>query len=276
MEKIEREKRDKEIIKLLETHSQKDVAKMVNLSQSRIQKIAKNNGVKYKKSRLNMSKTPLDIDYFYKINTPQKAYWLGFICADGYINPTYSKLTIMVKDVEILENFKKDIKSEHKISKIIQHDKRTNKCYEEYSLQVTNELFVSGIKKFGVYHDKSDNLSFPCCFNEDLYPYFIAGLFDGDGSVSKNRKTLKCNLISTKEVLTFINDFFAKKFGWKACTLYKVSKNKPNVYKTFWYKHSVDFLKYIYCGEQSLYLQRKYRIFEEYEKNGGNNGRQPR
>ena len=104
MKRVEREKRNKEIIKLLETYSQKDVAKMFNLSQAGVQRIAKINGIKHKKSRLNMSKIPLDIDYFNEINTPQKAYWLGFICADGYINQTYSKLVIMVKDVEILQS----------------------------------------------------------------------------------------------------------------------------------------------------------------------------
>lgn len=275
MKKLEREKRDREIIELLATHSQKDVAKMFNLTQSGIQRIAKINGVKYKKSRLNMSKIPLNVGYFCKIDTPNKAYWLGFICADGCINSSYSKLTIMVKDLEILEKFKKDIESGHKISKISQHDKRTNKVYEEYSIQITNELFVNNLKELGVFHEKSEILSFPKCMDETLYPYFMAGLFDGDGSVSKNKNTLKCSLISTKEVLTFINCFFYEKFGWKPCTLCRVTKNKTNVYKTFWYKHSIDFLKYIYCGEQTIYLQRKYKMFKEYEKNGGNNGRQP-
>lgn len=275
MKKIEREKRDKEILELLTTHSQKDVAKMFNLTQSGVQRIARINGVKNKKSRLNMSKISLNVDYFNEINNPNKAYWFGFICADGYINSSYNKLTIMVKDLEILEKFKKDIESEHKISKIVQYDKRTDKTYEEYSLQITNELFVSNLKKNGICHEKSEILSFPTCFNESLYPYFIAGLFDGDGSVSKDKKSLRCSLISTREVLTFINGFFSEKFGWKPCAIYKVTENKSNVYKTFWYKHSIDFLKYIYCGEQTIYLQRKYKIFEEYEKNRGDYGRQP-
>lgn len=274
MKEIERKQRDEKIVKLLETHSQKDVAKMFNLCQPRVSEIARANGVKHKKSRLNMSKIALNIDYFSEINTPQKAYWLGFICADGYINNNYSKLVIMVKDLEVLEKIKKDIGSEHKISKIIQNDKRTGKIYEEYSLQITNELFVANIKKNGVLHDKSENLLFPE-IDESLYPYFIAGLFDGDGSVSKHANALRCNLISTKEVLTFINDFFEKKFGWKPCAIQKVTKNKTNIYKAYWYKHSIDFLKYIYCGEQTLYLQRKYKVFENYEKYGGNYGRQP-
>lgn len=271
MKKTERENRNEKILKLLKTKSQSDVAKIFNLSQAAIQKIAKTNGAYFKKSRLNMSRIPLNINYFEEIDSPKKAYWLGFICADGYINTSYNKLAILVKDLEILEKFKNDIGSEHKITKILQHDKRTNKCYEEYSLQITNELFVNNIKKHGVFHEKSDKLLFPNTFNDELYPYFIAGLFDGDGSVFKYKNKLRCNLISTKEVLTFINNFFVEKFGWKPCTISKITKNKKNVYKTFWYKHSIDFLRYIYCGKQEIYLQRKYKIFENYEKNGENN-----
>ena len=270
MKKTERENRNKKILKFLETKSQSDVAKIFNLSQAAIQKIAKANSLTFKKSRLNMSRIPLNINYFKNIDSPNKAYWLGFICADGCINSKYNKLTIMVKDLEILEKFKNDIGSGHKITKIIQNDKRTNKCYNEYSLQITNELFVNNIKMLGICHDKTDNLLFPNSINHDLYPYFIAGLFDGDGSISKYKNKIRCSLISTKEVLSFINNFFSENFGWKQCVISKVTENKKNVYKTFWYKHSIDFLRYIYCGEQEIYLQRKYKIFENYEKNGEN------
>ena len=54
-----------------------------------------------------MSKLSLNIDYFKEINSFEKAYWLGFICADGCIHKNGGKLTITVKDREICEKLRK-------------------------------------------------------------------------------------------------------------------------------------------------------------------------
>lgn len=257
--------RDEKIIELSKTLSQKDLAEIFGLSQGAIHLVLKKYGIKRKKSRLNMSKLPLNIDYFKEIDTPSKSYWLGYITADGNINKNNNKLTINCKDLELLEKFKKDIGSGHKIAEINAFDKRTKKIYSEYSLQIGNEIFVKHIIDKGVTQYKTDVCFFPE-IDETLYSFFIAGLFDGDGSVGYVNKRLRCNLISTKEILTFINDYLFDKFGIEPCTIQKISKNKPNVYKQYWYKNSLAFLKFIYQGNKDLYLQRKYYIFENYEK----------
>ena len=116
MTREEREIRNQQIIEMSYTKSQKEIGEIFNISQSQVGNILKKAGIKLPKSRLNMSKLALDIDYFKTIDTPEKAYWLGFICADGCIYKDGGKLTIMVKDREICEKFKAAIKSDHKIS----------------------------------------------------------------------------------------------------------------------------------------------------------------
>ena len=267
MENTEIKQRDEEIIKLSETFSQKEIGKMFNLTQGNIARILKKYGIKRKKSRLNMSKHKIDIDYFKIIDTPKKAYWLGFIAADGYINKDGNKLSILCKDLEIIRKFRNDIKSEHKISNILQHDKRTNKTYVEYSIQVTNEIFVSNIINKGITHEKTD----VCCFpniSENLYSYFIAGLFDGDGSISLygiKKNNLRCNLISTKEILSFINKFLEEKYEIVPLKTFSVTKNKNNVFKQQWCKNALKFLNFIYQGDKEIFLSRKYKIYEEYK-----------
>lgn len=212
-----------------------------------------------------MKKCNINETYFDNIDNGQKAYWFGFIAADGYINADYSKLCIFVKDVEVLEKFNKDINSDYKISKIVQNDKRTNKTYEEYSLQISNKKFVGGLLKNGMTHEKTDIFVFPE-IEENLYPYFIAGLFDGDGSViiTRGKRGVKCSLISTNEILNKIDEILFEKFLIKPNKHIKVTENKKNVYKEHWYKNSEIFLKYIYSGDSKLYLKRKYDIYSKH------------
>ena len=134
MTREEREIRNQQIVDMAYSKSQKEIGEIFNISQSQVGNILKKYGIKLPKSRLNMSKLALDIDYFKTVDSPEKAYWLGFICADGCIKKDGGKLTILVKDREICEKFKKAIKADHKISDREVYDKRTDKIYTESAI----------------------------------------------------------------------------------------------------------------------------------------------
>ena len=250
---------EKEIIKLVETKSQKEIASMFNVSQSGISKLMKRYGIKASnKGRLNMARLPLDVDYFKNIDSNDKAYWLGYICGDGNINKDY-KVTITTKDLEILERFKSDVKSGHTIGFTSYKDDRTNKIYTSYTIQIRNYIFVNNIIDKGVTIDKTDSLLFPK-IDKKYYSYFIAGIFDSDGhvgSIGINR----ISLISTFEILKFISDYLYKKFDIKELKFSKVSENKDNVYKLCLYKDSGKFLKFIYGDKNFKYMSRKYNVY---------------
>ena len=267
MTREEREIRNQQIIEMAYTKSQKEIGEIFNISQSQVGNILKKAGIKLPKSRLNMSKLALDIDYFKTIDAPEKAYWLGFICADGCIYKDGGKLTIMVKDREICEKFKKDIKSEHKISDREIYDKRTDKTYIESSIQITNALFVSNIINLGITSEKSSILNFPS-IEESYYSYFIAGLFDGDGSISfKSNGKIACSLISTKEVLDFIQEYLKNTFNILPKSLTKVSENCDNIFKVYWQNDEdcLKLLNFIYQGNKKIYLTRKYERYEQFK-----------
>lgn len=265
MTKEQRQERDLEIIELIKTKSQKEIGQMFGITQGRVGVILKKNGIKLSKGRLNMSKLGLDVQYFNNIDTKEKAYWLGFICADGYISRNGGKLSIIVKDKEICEKLKRDIKSEHKISFRENHDKRTNKVYSEYFYQITNAVFVSHIIDKGVTNTKNKHLEFPP-MDEALYSYFIAGMFDGDGSICiRSSGGISCSLISSKEVLDFIQEYFFNKFGIKPKPLIQVSANCENIFRIHWQSISdcKTVLDYIYQGD-NIYLSRKYEKYKQY------------
>ena len=256
------------IIELSKTMSQKSIASKYGRTQTGIRLILMRNGItKLKKSRLNMSHLALNVDYFKEIDSSDKAYWLGFICADGDIKKSNNKVSLISKDLIVIENFKKTIGAEHAISTRTNFDKRTNKTYTGYSIQIGNELFVAHLINLGITSNKTNILKFPK-IDEEYYPYFIAGLFDGDGSVGvRNHGKLRISLISTNEVLDFICNLLTN-MGINELSRTKVSKNKPNVWKMYLYKDANKFLKYIYNDNNfKYYLMRKYNIFKKWNQN---------
>jgi len=213
-----------------------------------------------------MYKKKINENYFEIIDDPKKAYWLGFIAADGYINKENTKFCICIKDLDVLEKFKKDIETDYAISNIKNYDKRTDKIYEEYSIQISNKNFINGIIKNGITHEKTDFIDIKK-LNMNYFSYFVAGLFDGDGSISLNKNgTLKCNLISTEEILSLI-DLELSKIGIKPLKHQKVTNKKDNVMKTFWNRYANRFLEYIYQGDKNIYMKRKYDLYIKNKNN---------
>jgi hypothetical protein len=211
-----------------------------------------------------MSHLNLNIDYFKEINSNDKAYWLGYICADGNIKKSNNKVGLISKDLEVIKGFKEVIESSHSISKNSIFDGRTNKTYTGYSIQITNELFTKHLINLGVTSNKTNVLEFPN-IDEEYYSYFIAGLFDGDGSVSwrgKNKSTLSITLISTNEILTFIKNYVLLKFNISPKYYYRVTENKSNVWKMSLCGDAHKFLDFIYSDKTfKYYLKRKYNKY---------------
>lgn len=255
---------ESEIIELSKTKSQKDIGVIYETNQPEISKILRLNGIKRKKSRVNMSHLSLNINYFKEIDSNDKAYWLGFICADGNINKNNNKVSLISKDLEVIEGFKECIGAEHAISKRETFDKRTNKTYTGYSIQIGNEIFTNHLINLGVTSNKTDVLEFPN-IDKKYYPYFIAGLFDGDGSVSwagENKNYLKLNLITTKEIIDFMVKNIFPQYDIEPKYVCRVTENKLNVWKLHLYSDAHRFLEYIY-GDTNFkyYLKRKYETY---------------
>lgn len=156
-------------------------------SNGSIRKLLKREG--FNTSQMIGQKTrskSLNENYFDNINTPNKAYILGWVMSDGYVN-NY-KLVFGLKDLEILEFIKSETKSEHKISEVFVYDKRTNKTYQQYVLQITSKKMSESLNKLGVHQSKSFTVDLPKIDNT-LYPHLIRGIFDGDGYIGEGKNS---------------------------------------------------------------------------------------
>lgn len=175
-----------------------DLAKQ-HLSGEPVQRLAKRNGISchalkgllkrrgyrlrgiYETAALRRAKT--NDSFFSVIDSEEKAYWLGFIAADGCVsnNRKTSVLTIAlsVDDQAHLEKFRVAISSEVKISTcgFISFGKKFYKA----SISVRSPRMIEDLKRHGIGVRKSLREAEPSTLPDSLKRHFYRGLVDGDG-----------------------------------------------------------------------------------------------
>ena len=140
-----------------------------------------------------MSEYYYNKDYFKIINNEHKAYWLGFLYADGYVEPIYRKdkikafrleLSLQESDEDMLLLFKKDIETNANITDRIIKSKDKN--YHAKRIRINNTELCRDLMNLGCMPKKSLILKFPnhTIVPQELIRHFIRGYFDGDGCVS--------------------------------------------------------------------------------------------
>lgn len=133
---------------------------------------------------------PINKDYFNNIDTDEKAYFLGFLYADGYHLPRRNRISIQlaIKDIEILRKisfaiFSKDYVKEH-ISKIAYLDGRPIGPTKYARLEINNKQISEDLLRLGLINAKSLICEFPRFLSQDLLFSFLRGYFDGDGCLT--------------------------------------------------------------------------------------------
>ena len=160
------------IKKYYSTKGYDELEKMLpNRNKSAIQSRAFKLGVKF---------LSYNSEYFNEVDSPTKAYWLGFLYADGYTtNDDRWGLELMVSDKPHMQNLLNEIK----YTGNIKGRKRENT--ETCSFLIKNKAMTNSLISKGVVPRKTEILEFP---NEDIlnpiyYKDFIRGFFDGDGCI---------------------------------------------------------------------------------------------
>lgn len=137
----------------------------------------------------NARRNHVNESYFKNIDTTEKAYWLGFIQADGCIweqDTTYRfQINLSGKDKEHLIAFNEHIKSTYKVS--VKNTTVKGKVYETCSLKINSKPFCESLMKHGIEVRKSLNDYFPS-LDSELMRHYIRGFFDGDGGIKIDKR----------------------------------------------------------------------------------------
>jgi len=140
---------------------------------------------------LHKNKPKFDTNYFSKINSQAKAYYLGLIYADGCIVYKDYNISIFLQqeDAYIIEQFKQELQSTNKtIIRLGEGNIKTKHGISLCSKQMYNDLLNLGL----IPNKSQDGLHFPKIKNQ-YYSSFILGFFDGDGSISISQRFYKGN-----------------------------------------------------------------------------------
>lgn len=127
-------------------------------------------------------------DFFDSIDAPEKAYWLGFLTADGCIHPTashpeggYLTLDLGVVDAGHLVKLKEAVGASRNVRKAT---KRSGEKIQSYAtLAVGSYGLARGLVALGLTPRKSATVE-PWDGPAELMPHYWRGLFDGDGSLA--------------------------------------------------------------------------------------------
>ena len=160
----------------------------------------------------------VDETVFDCIDTEEKAYWLGFIYADGNIsnaehikevsNKTVYRLEISLQSDDI-DHLNK-LKSFFKWDGVVKISKTNYARKDRCRLYFNNKHIWKTLNSYGCTPNKSLTLKFPNIeiFNDcSLIRHFIRGYVDGDGCISylqKNHSRMTLSLLGTIDMLTNI------------------------------------------------------------------------
>ena len=223
-----------------------------------LSKILKENDVLIKNNSINSRKYSHDEDYFEVIDTEEKAYWLGFMYADGFIESKRKNqsqkfgITLNKIDYNHLKKFKKCIQATNPIKTYIGGGYTKNSVFSK--ILITSQKTVDDLKDKGVVENKTNILKFPTeeQVPKELIPHFIRGYFDGDGCIcyyyqKEKYKTYQINFVGTKDFIDGLKSYL--KLDLKCYTKNNVTyqlnvggNNKVKKIMNMFYKNAKIFL----------------------------------
>lgn len=160
----------------------------------------KNALIKYNVSTRStgVRKISVNESYFDKIDSQEKAYFLGLLFADGCNNGEGFYLILQERDGELINKLKKNIEYNGEL-KIIKGKKENHQNY--LSLNISSHKLSRSLDNLGCVKNKTKYATFPT-INKSLTHHFIRGYFDGDGSISIDKKKQLCfSIVGNSDIL---------------------------------------------------------------------------
>lgn len=193
------------------------------------------------------------------IDTEEKAYWLGFLYADGSIGSTEDKieLGLAATDLHHIEKFRDFMGIKNKIS--------YRAGTKSYRMSFRSQKCKQDLIKQGCMPKKSLIIQYPTLEQvpQNLNRHFMRGFFDGDGWFTNTSSLFQAGWMGPK-------DFIIESLNRLDIDVNKNNKLSPNHNSEITMRYTLNslhdvkvFLDYIYQDSQ-VYLDRKYEHYIDF------------
>lgn len=252
---------------LIDNYSKYSIEDLLHLFPNRNKK-----AIQQQAHKLGLKYLYYNENYFENIDNPDKAYWLGFIYADGYVSTNNRfGIELSIIDINHLEKIKRSINSNIKIRTRIKNGN------EYCSILFKNKKIYEDLNNKGVIPNKTYDLKFP---NYEIVPKkyikdFIRGYFDGDGCytfsikerVRKDRNNKICKRLYKeinvvcycKEFLEELRKTILNEIG---CNFKLIKNRNTYVLRIFDKKNMISFINYIYYKDCLCLDRKKNKVYE--------------
>lgn len=169
------EQQQLEICELFKNTTTRNIGKKFNCSKQTITRVLKQNNIKtYKTNR----KYKMNQNYFNKIDSNDKAYWLGLLTADGSVT-LKDAITISLQrnDKYLIELFSKYLNSSYLIKDNESLTKSGKTSYMS-TLYMTSKIMTKDLRDLGLNHNKTLKEIYPN-IDDKYFSSYIRGLIDG-------------------------------------------------------------------------------------------------
>lgn len=116
--------------------------------------------------------------FFNTIDTEDKAYWLGFLAADGNVCGNLVQIDLAVSDKAHLEKFKEALSSSHPVKERVVE-------YKQARFAVSNRELATDLIRQGITPRKSTT-AHAWVGTPELQRHYWRGVVDGDGSIYRS------------------------------------------------------------------------------------------
>ncbi len=196
--------------------------------------------------------------YFDTIDTESKAYWLGFLAADGCVTDSDGtprlELVLSSRDRGHVQKFCEAIESTHPIADF------NNNGYPGVALRIRSAEMAAGLAQHGVTPRKSLTAA-PPALAPSLMRHYWRGAFDGDGCICESSSGVwAVNFVASH----LVADAFAHFAHWSAGA--RPSTKPQREGGVFYFRtsgiHLVRALLRALYDEAAVYLDRKHALYQ--------------
>lgn len=242
--------------------SAREIAQIVGCTDGGVLAVLRRNNIPRRRKDCNSRKYTFNESFFSTIDTEAKAYWLGFLYADGYHkeDKRLISLTLQAKDGYMLERLREDLGANHPIA--ILPPSGFKNAQEQRIIRFISKTMSANLVALGLRQAKSLTLQFPTSDQvpDHLIHHFIRGYFDGDGCVSLSRNDPRYTCIVLCVSKPF-GEVIQNKLNDVGIALnFRKQQSKIHNLQACGRIRCLKFLDYIYQNA-TIFLERKYEKY---------------